>query len=241
MKNIYLIILISFTSLNIKAQWHSFETTYTTDYETFESKGEFKNNKKDGKWIEVNKKGIVYTESYYNEGIPIGIWKINYPNGQIRKQIEYDSLGNITKWSRFINNAKQVEVLPTKYFENKIISLLSNIENEWFDTESAISKSQPKESSAYGSMTITYIPKYELIIKNLKINGFNGKCLMYLENGKLASLNVIENGANPESSIFFYSNGYLKYEDKYINGKLYSTIKYDMNGNIIKIKKAKTN
>lgn len=239
MKNIFLLIFICITCLNLNAQWHSFETTYTTDYEAFESKGEFKDNKKDGKWIEVNKKGTIYTESYYNEGIPIGIWTINYPNGQIRKLIEYDSLGHIIKWSRFKNNVKQVEVLPIKYFDNRIISLLSNIENEWFDTESAISKSQPKESSAYGSMTIAYKPKYELIINNLKNNGFNGKCLMFYESGNLGSVNIIENGTNPESSIFFYSNGYLKYEDKYFNGELYSTIKYDKMGKILKIKKAK--
>ena len=55
-------------------------------YEEFESKGDIKNGVKEGRWIDVNKHGIIYKEYFYKNGKPIGTWKRFCPDGKIRNE-----------------------------------------------------------------------------------------------------------------------------------------------------------
>lgn len=80
-------------NMSIKAQ-NTIQVKYKNEtrfnYSDFDKRGEYQEKLPVGKWLDISHQGIIYKEYYYdNYGQPSGIWTFNFPDGTIRKQVEF--------------------------------------------------------------------------------------------------------------------------------------------------------
>ena len=53
-------------------------------------KGNYKNGKREGEWIEFSQPNVIKTIGNYTNGVKTGIWKIYHLNGNVIEQYDYD-------------------------------------------------------------------------------------------------------------------------------------------------------
>lgn len=219
---------------------------YLFNYTHFTSQGNYTNGLKDGKWVDVSDSGVIYVDGYYSHGIPISEWKINYPNGVLRKATLYDSLGNIIRWTRYdLGTKKLLEIIPDSIITFSTMRLISGAEENYFDLESIdyspdfdyrVTEAQARQelfgAGLYKFTTLNIVK----IVDTLSHSDFQGKCLVYYESGNVSKQYNYKRGVITDVRQFYYKNGKVNIEDVYIDNKLKRSIKYDEAGNVIKIK-----
>ncbi len=246
MKYLFLLLLMA-AFLRSSTQTYMVKKVYTMDYAPSEVKGNYKNGSREGEWIDSTKNGTIYQISYYSNGRPTGLWKLYYPDGKLRKEIEYDSLGNVLKWKRYSNNKTEVEIISDSYFSIQLITELANFEEKLFDIETSeyipAKESERKNREALvAALVKTIDEKYSIDINNilniLEKNSFKGKCLIYNQDSLLKSEAIYSSG-KPEVKKFFYKKAKLKQMDLYIDNVLVENTTFNSDGSKKKVKKVK--
>ncbi|MFH0894178.1 MAG: hypothetical protein V2A54_07070 [Bacteroidota bacterium] len=82
-----------------------------TDEGKVEMEGEFKNNKKDGKWVVYHPNGIKWSEGYFKEGKADGKRTVYHTNGKVRYEGEYKAGEPSGVWSIFDFDGKMIKVV----------------------------------------------------------------------------------------------------------------------------------
>jgi len=218
-------------------------------YDEFQKIGEFSYAMKNGKWVDLSDSNIVYAEEYYFKGIPVSTWKINFPNGKLRKEIAYDndSTGNIIKWTRFnLETKKIIEIIPDSFIAPNIMALISCFEEKMYEYESKtyISVTSRRDDEfginrALGTIMAENANAIDINseIKNrLQSSKFQGKYLFFNDSGYISSKIIFNKGVIVCQNKYYFKKGRIKYEDIYDSTKLSKTTKYDKSGNIIKVK-----
>jgi antitoxin component YwqK of YwqJK toxin-antitoxin module len=245
--NLFLIILVYLQVSYCQTESNIQNQKYLFSYIHFTSQGKYINGLKDGKWLDVSDSGVIYVDGSYSKGIPISEWKINYPNGVLRKVKLYDSLGNIVKWTRYdFDKKKLLEIIPDSIITVPTMSLISSLEEHYFDLESidyppeniAAEQRQSLAVQGYYSTGYFHYSTYNVvhIADSLMTTKFNGKCLIFYETGNISNQYNYRNGTITDVRQFYYKNGKVNIEDVYVDNKIKRTIKYDEVGNVIKIK-----
>jgi antitoxin component YwqK of YwqJK toxin-antitoxin module len=110
-------------------------------YEKFEKQGQYQNYVQVGKWQDISKNGVVYKEYYFDKnGKPFGIWTFNFPDGTIRKQIEFIDT-KIIRFKRFyIGGGDFFEVKLNQTIEDSVYQELQKFEEEIFFNENTSQK-----------------------------------------------------------------------------------------------------
>jgi antitoxin component YwqK of YwqJK toxin-antitoxin module len=239
---IFLTLIVTISCYSSFSQGIEVKKITLFEYKKFESRGEMLNGQKSGKWIDIANDSIIYLEAYYDKGKPVSNWKINYPDGTIRKQIEYDSLGNIIKWSRFLKTNKIYDINPDSIIEPMIMYKISSIEENLFNDESweyqPVITSIVNKQTAYNAASMMNNVKlqqmnYNKIHDVLLNTTFSGQCLRYA-NGKMISKSIIKNGRLIEQRRYFYKRNRLRTECVFIDNKLVKELLYNKDGNLIK-------
>ena len=246
MKYYYFTILFAFLIFNKFAisQWYDMIPYKIMEYENFIIKGDSLDNNRHGKWIKVSDSGIVYSESFYNKGIPVDTWKVNFPDGILRKQTSFNDSGDVIKLSRFSINEKLLfEIKPDIIISYPCLKVINELEQKIFDKESVVYVHEDALSSGrnfkipISTMYFSYVELLEEINDLLCDYGFNGVYLNYYESGNLALKNIIEDDKKIAQWRYYYNNkGILTRNDVFIGKELSKIIKYDKDGNIRKTK-----
>ena len=237
MKKTFILLLISIVFTQIS--YSQFRSSFF--YQNFNSTGEMINGYKEGKWLDVSDSGVVYAESYYHKDIPYSTWKINFPDGSIRKEIKFDSLGNVIKWLRYtaLDNKKIIEIIPDSTIDTILYVSISYSEDFYFEYESKLYFSEDIFNKNIKVKTIIedlLQSKIDKIIQDLKTFNFNGTFFLYNETGTIFNKIVIYNGEIKQNSKYYYRKGKIRDEEIYKEGRLYKTLTFDDTGNIIKEK-----
>jgi antitoxin component YwqK of YwqJK toxin-antitoxin module len=96
-------------------------------YKVFESKGEYLNGLKEGRWIDQAKDGTIYREYFYKNGKPTGTWKYYSHLGEIR--YESDIQDKIINSIRiFWPDLNYMEILLPVGFTDKQYNVLLEFE-----------------------------------------------------------------------------------------------------------------
>lgn len=231
--NLLLIILVFLQVAYCQTESNVQTQKYLFSYIHFTSQGKYINGLKDGNWKDISDSGVIYVDGYYFHGIPISEWKINYPKGELRKAILYDSLGKVIKWTRYdLGIKKLIEIIPDSMISFSTMKFISNFEENCFDLES-IDYSQGSDGNGFFAYSASNVEK---IADSLVNSDFQGKCLQFYESGNVSKQYNYKKGAITDVRQFYYKNGKVNIEDVYVDNKLKRTIKYDESGNVIKIK-----
>ncbi len=67
-----------------------------------------KNKKRHGKWMLYSPEGKVMSSSSYDHGKKIGVWLVNYPNGQLRYTGEYRNDLQFGDWVFYSITGKKI-------------------------------------------------------------------------------------------------------------------------------------
>ena len=242
-KIIILLFVCNLKLISCQCQVYTLIGEVQNNYKPFKSMGEILNGYKNGKWIDIGDSGIIYVEGYYMEGIPVSQWKINYPNGTIRKEILYDSLGNIIYWARYDQAKKKIiEIKPDSIIKVSTIKRISAAEEILYSNETTIYTSHSEtpleafNTAKFAQSVYSNSINYGGIIDALADSVFQGECNLFYESGNLANTAIYSKGIQTSVSRYYYRKNVLNIEDVYINKTLIKTIKYDAAGNIIRIR-----
>ena len=98
-------------------------------YEGGEKKyvGNFKNNKKDGKWTFWFQDGKMWSEGYFTKGLRSGESKVYYENGELFFIGEYINGKKVNTWT-FYDEKGNIKNIVT-YENGKIVSQKDKVEN----------------------------------------------------------------------------------------------------------------
>jgi antitoxin component YwqK of YwqJK toxin-antitoxin module len=86
------------------------ETAYYSDRKV-QVTGEYKNNKRDGRWIFYYSNGKIWSEGYFREGLNDGKRLTFYENGKLRYEAWYDKGERIGRWKLYDENGNLKQVL----------------------------------------------------------------------------------------------------------------------------------
>lgn len=202
------------------------------EYEEFTSYGSFDQDQKHGLWVDKNQFGTIYRIGEYDHGIPIGVWKVNYPNGTPRKITTYNNNGDIIKWVMFEKyNTISIEIVADSIISPFVILYMANVEEVIFEKPNA-SLIVFSDNKSHHFVTVG---DNEYLRNLLKIYSFSGKCTYY-DNGKnnlIDSENFYKNGILTGKKHYYYKKGKIKKIYVYEGEQLKTKIFYDQNGNVI--------
>jgi len=131
--NLFFLIILSINLYAQNSQDISYKNESHLKYEKFDKQGNYQNNLPVGKWIDISKSGVIYREYYFDKtGKPSGIWSFNFPDGTIRKQIEYID-NNIVRIKRFnLGGSNFFEIKLNQTIEDSIYKQFQALEEELF-------------------------------------------------------------------------------------------------------------
>ena len=58
---------------------------------------------RDGKFIFYSTEGEIYTAGYYENNVPAGVWNIYNTEGEVVKQINYNTIHNVLSYTSFLS------------------------------------------------------------------------------------------------------------------------------------------
>ena len=239
-----LFVLFTTCSLGGQSQVYDMEKVYVNNYDSIMSKSDYLFVNKNGRILDSNKNGVIYKESFYSEGIPVGTWKLNYPNGKLRKVIEYDNNGNVVKWKRCYNEKTIIEIIPDSIIDIATILNIADFEESIFDKESVVivpaNEVQKRSAKAwemsYFSTIIEHVSlDFSKVLSVLDKTTFSGQCYIYNYNKALSKEAVYRNGKQSVLKDYYYRGSKLKFEYLFYYGRLQSLTKYDSKGNVKKV------
>ncbi|NLF42087.1 MAG: toxin-antitoxin system YwqK family antitoxin [Bacteroidales bacterium] len=71
--------------------------------------GNYKNNKREGKWTSWYDNGVIWSEGYYKDGLGHGERKAYYPNGKLRFQGMMENDKEVGVWQYYDENGSMVK------------------------------------------------------------------------------------------------------------------------------------
>ena len=209
------------------------------EYKAFTSFGTYQNNKKHGVWKDVTSEGVVYGESEYREGIPIGTWKVYSALGILRHVTIYDSYGNILKWTSFdLNGLKHIDIIGDPHINPSLLSIVLIFEKIVYSSKTKTTIDYPSGLYFKASGGTILFPYLKNTLEEMK---FTGTSTLF-ENGKRNRPSIkyfYTSGTETKKHYYNYSGKRLKsisvYQYDIFVGKTY----YDKKGNVKKVIKAK--
>jgi antitoxin component YwqK of YwqJK toxin-antitoxin module len=218
--------------------------------------GDSLNDCKTGLWKDVSIDSIVYKMGQYYNCKPFGTWYWYYPNGDLRKSSTYDSLGKISKWARYFDNVKIIEVYCPHRMSESMQKSLDIYEEKIIRKELAqyttdvvhTNNYRPRidETSENKSRVTHYYTYYSshfeimLAIKQivLIVENYNGRYgIKYWDYyGKLTDEYYYCDGSQVSRVTYEYKLKKLRKKNIYREGKLRVIECYDKNGLMIKKK-----
>jgi antitoxin component YwqK of YwqJK toxin-antitoxin module len=226
MKNVQIVAFILFAFI-FKNQ-----DVIAQQYDEFESKGEIVNGFKEGKWVDVNKNGVVYKEYFYKSGTPTGTWKTFCPNGQIRNEsvilnekilsykiyrpnlasvvISCDSGFSKKQYLKLVDfeNYFYKDQLYKKGLQDNGMKLTPLYENEWKEKLNTTIHSlymNVEVSLNYSNGLVQSLMSFD------KVKGLLQVDYLYDKHDLVKRKNFYENGKQTKS--IFYKNGVLEKEE----------------------------
>lgn len=207
-------------------------------YDNSKEIGEKINGKKNGKWLLISDSNVVYLESYYINGIPVGIWKSYFPDGLLRIEKRFDSTGLLKKWTRYRyrqDNKKMIEI------HSNNISVSLEIELDNFEL-----KLYEKQNVGIGGYNLNYdgpiyyapieLSDLTAVNEELSRNNFIGELHIYYASGREAQKSVYVNGKQSNRYEYYYKKGILKSVKVFSSNVLEKEVIYNKDGSIKKIK-----
>ena len=211
-----------------------------------ETKGNFVNDKREGKWSYYYDNGKIQKElnyingliegtvkAYSQDGILIGL--TNYVNDDIEGvDIQYYDNGNKEVETNFLNGEKHGK--STYYDEEGNIYMIRYYNYGIFKSYSYIGKDgkevTPIELLPGNNLIVTYYQNGVKACEHNRKNGLiEGHYIVYNSKGKMYSDEVFENGEFHGKSIYYFANGTKSQESNYKYGSLHGLdIKYYENG-----------
>lgn len=209
------------------------------EYKAFNSFGGYKNNIKHGLWKDITPEGVIYREGEYNEGVPIGSWKVYTPFGNLRKVTIYDSYGNILKWTSYdIKGLKHVDIIGEPFIKPDIMELAVMFEELFF---SSLTNTYIDFPNGFSVKARGFTSIYLFLKSIFTTHEFTGSCTLYEDSKKNrpSIKNFYEAGTETKKHYYNYLGKRLKsisvYQYDIFVGKTY----YDNKGNVKKVIKAK--
>lgn len=204
----------------------------TEEYLEFTSYGSYDQDQKHGLWVDKNQFGTIYRIGEYDHGIPIGVWKVNYPNGSPRKITTYNNNGDIIKWVMLEKyNTISIEIVADSIISPFLISSLASIEELLYENPKASISILSNNKKHY----VVYVRDIEYLKTFFHAFSFSGKCIYY-DNGKnnlIDAENFFKNGILTGKKYYYYKKGKIKKIYVYEGDQLKTKIFYDQTGNVI--------
>ena len=173
-------------------------------------KGVYKFNIKHGKWIEYYDNGMIYSETFFQNGN--GPYKSYYPSGEVMYSGNYFNNERDGKWFKYFKNGNKS--LEYNYIEDKINSNL--LCYNWYE-------------SGY-KRTEGYIIEIDNQMK------WDGPYIEYYENGVVFVKGEYKSGQKTGFWKEFYDNRIIKIEKQFLDGEPFGDwIYYNSNGDILKV------
>jgi antitoxin component YwqK of YwqJK toxin-antitoxin module len=229
--------------LHVKIVAQTIEMSYkdNSSYLRFTKRGVTKNGLQVGKWQNVNANNIIYKEYYFNDdGQPTGIWKINFPDGKIRKEIEYvdSKLVRMTRFSR--NSDRQFEIITLEGLNDSTYMKIEIHEEEIFISEGKESKWEMKDERGHVTSSrewqYDYYGGMDGLIKILINNKFTGTLDIWRINKDHFKKCTFKEGRY-FTTLDSFKNGILISQEEFNEeGKKVKSTKFDENGIVIKSK-----
>lgn len=213
-------------------------------YKDYQGIGQTEKNLKTGIWKDVSVDGIVYRVGEYQNGIPVGLWRINYPDGTIRKTLVFDSLGSMVYWARYYQDVKIVEVSFMKGVPKYLFNRISEYEQKLFGYELMQYQTNTEHESIGNMQGYSYRAFYFDVTKVFDempdlLKSYNGtfKVKYWHLNGLPRTTYFFSNGTETKRIYFEFKNKKLKRKRIYYYGKLALMETYNKDG--IKVKEKK--
>ncbi|HPT02165.1 MAG TPA: hypothetical protein PLJ84_06175 [Bacteroidales bacterium] len=220
------------------AQTLEFVNKDNSYYLRFAKRGTIKDGVQVGKWLNVNFNNIVYKEYYFDEfGKPVGTWKLFYPNGSLRKEMEYEN-NRVVRYTRFsMDSVKCFELITNEGFSDSLYFKIENHEEDIFDAEGRVSEIIFRNLNGRVESKRVFIYDYyegvDDLIKILNAEKFTGTIDVWNVNKDHWKKNIFKEG-NYRSIVDSYKQGVLQYQKEYDeNGKKARITKYDEKGNVV--------
>ena len=232
MKTYLGIFVILFLTIELHSQYYQRTKCINESrlkYENFDKQGEYQKGRPVGKWLDISKQGVIYKEYTFDvNGKPCGIWSFNFPDGNIRKQVEFID-NKIIRIKRYhLGGGEFFEINLNQTIEDSIYQQFQDLEEELFYNENT---SQKIKVEGYNARTLIFQYDPYLAITNFlnffAVQNINCEIDLWNINGKLWRKWSNHNGEIIEI--------YYKYDKK---NNLLSQTEYKDN---IKMKKTKYN
>lgn len=206
------------------------------NYVAYQSIGSYFNGVKVGKWTDVTRDSVVYAESFYDStGNPKGVWKINYSNGLLRREIEYNDHG-ICRWSLFRYNRKVGEAISDSVIPGDICWKLNAFETNLYDQEKTVRSSASTVntgSELYHVFSYTRTDPFEEVLKIKDIlvsNKFTGIFYVWNSDKTMRRKCTYDKGSEYRISYLYTKKKIVKKQDEYRDDKLVRTITFGGDG-----------
>ena len=234
MKAINLIIIIIIFSNTIVGQ----DIQRLNDYKEYKSIGDIENGQEVGEWISLSIDSIIYRKgSYDSRGIPIGIWSVYFPNGDLRKTTEYKN-GKVINWTCYSNNNKIIEISNTEAIDYDTYKEILIKETEAMELNDNPYRHTVAKRDDFCMVYVTYDLylnhlnrlNYELI-RLLRHIGYSGTFKKWNHDNNLVSYHTFSDGIDNETK-YIYKKGRLKYQKELRNDIVLKVIMYKKDGSI---------
>ncbi|MCK5338349.1 MAG: hypothetical protein KAJ50_06045 [Bacteroidales bacterium] len=209
---------------------------YTDDKEVYT----LERGKKHGLCQTIGTDSTVYILGYYNYGIRVGDWQLNYPDGRTRYIETYDSLGILLKWTRYYVEKRIIIIKRTKGIESHIYANILRKEAALFELE--LYQCETKMLNSNGNLGRVYIqfnvPKlgYNIDWAVIKATEEYFVTTYRYPEDVLYTECLVGNNEVKSKKVYFYKGERLKKTDYYEYGALIKSETYDKEGNISKVK-----
>ncbi|HOW30367.1 MAG TPA: hypothetical protein PLP88_02270 [Bacteroidales bacterium] len=210
-------------------------------YLRFTKQGITKNGLQIGKWQNVNANNVIYKEYYFDDnGQPIGVWKINFPDGRLRKEIEYvnTKVVRVTRYSR--SSDKHFEIISSEGLIDSTYLDIENHEEDIFISEGkelkVAMKNDRGQVTSSGEWQYDYYGAIDGLVKVLINNKFTGTLDIWRINKDHWKKYSFKEGIY-RSVVDSYKNGVIHSQEEYDErGKKTRITKFDEKGNIVQEK-----
>jgi len=255
MKKLFPLLLMLFISHEILAQYlpqrppdeHSGGVVVKyimEDYKDFKEYGDFRNGEKDGYWQTIGIDSTVYVSGSYIDGMQVGLWTVNYPDGSVRYTEIFDSLGWPVEWNRYYNTRKVVSIFRPQGFSEEgyeaIIGVEARIFNKEFheyQTGTSYQQTDYQQGWSYNYYEIDVVRSCSQFDLFLKASEVEYVVIEYTYPDELISREyVLGKNAIARLRVFEYKNKKLKKVEYYEYEKQVKTETYDKEGNVAKVK-----
>lgn len=217
-------------------------------YKEFESIGETLHGSKHGIWKDIHADSVIYVIGEYDNGLPVGKWEINFPDGSPRKVIYYNEQGIPVKWERYHLSQKMAEINSPDGISAYALDIISSYEKMIFEDQLRDFKSHTVRRHyeyAYGGSETTFsyyeriTDPYKMLLDMTKVlirTKLDCEYKLWDVDNHLMKEFTFHDGEEVERISNFYVNGRHKRQYIYENDVLVKEISYNRKGEIKKEK-----